>query len=57
MTRELLDQAYQLCNKLEKLCWQTAIDQNELLYNRYKQLEHKSWVRYERRFKKYQSNN
>jgi hypothetical protein len=57
MTKELLDQAYELCNKLEKLCWQTAIDQNELLYNRYKQLECKSWIRYERRFKKYKANN
>jgi len=57
MTKELLDQANELCNKLEKLCWQTAMDQNEQLYNRYKQLEYKSWTRYERRFKKYQSNN
>ncbi len=57
MTKELLDQADKLCNKLEKLCWQTAMDQNEQLYNRYKQLKYKSWTRYERRFKKYQSNN
>ena len=57
MTKELLDQADELCNKLEKLCWQTAMDQNKPLYNRYKQLEYKSWIRYERRFKKYQSNN
>lgn len=57
MTKELLDQAYELCNKLGKLCWQTAMDQNEPLYNRYKQLEYKSWIRYERRFKKYKTNN
>ena len=57
MTKELLDQAYQLCKKLEKLCWQIAMDQNEPLYNRSKQLEYKSWARYERRFKKYRSNN
>ena len=57
MTKELLDQAYQLCKKLEKLCWQIAMDQNEPLYNRYKQLEYKSWAHYERRFKKYRSNN
>jgi hypothetical protein len=57
MTKELLDQAYQLCKKLEKLCWQIAMDQNKPLYNRYKQLEYKSWARYERRFKKYWSNN
>ena len=57
MTKELLDQAYQFCKNLEKLCWQMAMDQNEPLYNRYKQLEYKSWARYERRFKKYWSNN
>jgi hypothetical protein len=57
MTKELLDQAYRFCKNLEKLCWQMAMDQNEPLYNRYKQLEYKSWARYERRFKKYRSNN
>lgn len=57
MTKELLDQAYALCNKLEKLCWQTAINQDKPLYNKYKQLEYKSWIRYERRFKKYKRNN
>jgi len=57
MTKELLDQACNLCSKLERLCWQAAMNQNELLYKKYKQLENKSWLRYERRFKKYQSNN
>ena len=57
MTKELLDQAFELCNKLEKLCWQTAMDRNEPLNNRYKQLKYKSWIRYERRFKKYKANN
>jgi hypothetical protein len=33
------------------------MDQNEPLYNRCKKLEYKSWIRYERRFKKYRSNN
>jgi hypothetical protein len=55
MTKELLDQAYQLCKKLEQLCWKTSIDQNESLYNRCKEVERKSWNRYERRFTKYRS--
>ena len=57
MTKELLDQSYKLCQKLEKLCWQTSINQNEILYYRYKKVERKAWIRYERRFKKYRTNN
>lgn len=55
MTKDLLMQAYQLCKNLEKLCWKTAIAQDEKLYNRIKQIEYKSWARYERRFTKYRS--
>ena len=55
MTKDLLQQAYQLCKNLEKLCWQTSIDKNESLYNRIKQIECRSWIRYERRFAKYWS--
>ena len=55
MTKELLDQAYQLCQNLEKLCWKASINQDVSLYNRCKQIEHKSWDRYERRFKKYRT--
>ena len=55
MTKDLLQQAYQLCENLEKLCWQTSIDQNKSLYNRIKQIERRSWIRYERRFTKYRS--
>lgn len=55
MTKELLDQAYQFCKSIEKICWKAALDQNETLYNRCKNIERKSWIRYERRFTKYRS--
>lgn len=53
MTKELLDEAYLLYQKLSKLCWSTAIDQDLNTYNRYKTTEAKALDRYERRFKKY----
>ncbi len=53
MTKELLNEAYLLYQKLSKLCWSTAIDQKLTLYQRYKNVETKALDRYERRFKKY----
>jgi len=53
MTKELLDEAYALYQKLSKFCWATAIDQDLNTYNRYKIVEAKALDRYERRFKKY----
>jgi hypothetical protein len=53
MTKELLNEAYLLYQKLSKLCWSTAINQDLNLYERYKLLEAKALDRYERRFKKY----
>lgn len=53
MTKELLNEAYLLYQKLTKLCWSTAIDQELTLYQRYKNVETKALDRYERRFKKY----
>jgi len=55
MTKELLDEAYLLYQKLSKLCWSTAIDQDILFYNRYKTIETKALDRYERRFKKFRN--
>lgn len=53
MTKELLNEAYLLYQKLSKLCWSTAINQDSSLYKRYKFLEAKALDRYERRFEKY----
>lgn len=53
MNKELLDEAYLLYQKLYKLCWSAAIDQNLNSYDRYKIVEAKALDRYERRFKKY----
>ena len=53
MNKELLDEAYSLYQKLSKLCWSTAIDQDLNAYDRYKTVEAKALDRYERRFKKY----
>lgn len=53
MTKDLLEEAYTLYQKLSKLCWSTAIDQDLNFYNRYKIVEAKALDRYERRFKKY----
>lgn len=53
MTKELLNEAYLLYQKLSKLCWSTAINQDLSLYKRYKFVEAKALDRYERRFKKY----
>jgi hypothetical protein len=55
MTKELLDEAYLLYQKLSKLCWSTAIDQDIPSYNRYKTIEAKALDRYERRFKKFRN--
>ena len=55
MTKELLDEAYLLYQKLSKLCWSTAIDQDIPSYNRYKIIEAKALDRYERRFKKFRN--
>jgi hypothetical protein len=55
MTKELLDEAYLLYQKLSKLCWSTAIDQEITSYNRYKTIEAKALDRYERRFKKFRN--
>ena len=55
MTKELLDEAYLLYQKLSKLCWSTAIDQDITSYNRYKTIEAKALDRYERRFKKFRN--
>ena len=56
MNKELLDEAYELCQKLEKRCWSSAIAQDHTRYNRYKHLERKALDRYERRFTKYKNN-
>lgn len=53
MTKDLLEEAYALYQKLFKLCWSKAIDQDLNFYNRYKRVEAKALNRYERRFKKY----
>lgn len=56
MTKELLEEAYQLFQTLDKLSWSAAINQNPDLYNRYNSLATKALSRYERRFKKTQQN-
>ena len=56
MSKELLDEAHTLYFKLDKRCWDAAIQQNTLLYNRYLTLSAKALNRYERRFNKYQKN-
>ena len=56
MTKELLNEAHTLYSKLDKRCWDAAIQQNILLYNRYLKLSAKALDRYERRFNKYQKN-
>lgn len=56
MTKELLEEAQALYSKLDKHCWDAAIKQNTLLYNRYLKLSAKALDRYERRFNKYQKN-
>jgi len=52
MTKELLEEAYQLFQTFDKLSWSAAIDQKPDLYSRYKKLATKALDRYERRFKK-----
>ncbi len=54
MTKELLDQAYNLYCTLDKRCWDAAIQQDTLLYSRVLNLSNKALDRYERRFNKYQ---
>lgn len=54
MTKDLLEEAYALFQRLEKACWNYAYQQNCALYSRYLHLKHKALDRYERRFKKYQ---
>lgn len=57
MTTELLEQAYTLYQLFDKRSWDAAINQDELLYEKYIQLSHKALNRYERRFEKYRQNN
>ena len=47
MTKELLNEAHTLYSKLDKRCWDAAIQQNILLYNRYLNLSAKALNRYE----------
>lgn len=56
MTKELLEEAYQLFQTIDKLSWSAAIDQNSDLYARYNKLATKALNRYERRFKKIREN-
>lgn len=56
MNKQLLDEAYSLFEKLEKLCWSAAIDKDLARYNRYNDLERKALDRYERRFTKLKKN-
>jgi len=56
MTKELLEEAYQLFQTFDKLCWSAAINQKPDLYDRYRKLEIKALKRYERRFKKIKQN-
>jgi hypothetical protein len=56
MTKELLDQAYNLYCFLDKKSWDVAIEKNRNLYDRYNALSQKALKRYERRFENYRSN-
>lgn len=56
MTKELLEEAYQLFQTFDKLSWSAAIDQKPDLYDRYEKLATKALSRYERRFKKIKQN-
>ena len=56
MTKELLEEAYQLFQTFDKLSWSAAIDQKPDLYDRYEKLATKALNRYERRFKKIKQN-
>jgi len=53
MTKELLEEAYSLYQKLYKACWDLAIQQQVTLHARYKRIEGKALDRYERRYQKF----
>ncbi len=53
MTKELLEEAYFLYQKLYKACWDLAIQQQGTLHARCKRIEGKALDRYERRYQKF----
>jgi len=53
MTKELLEEAYALYQRLYKTCWDLAIQQKSEHHTRCKRIEEKALNRYERRYQKY----
>ncbi len=55
MNIELVLQAQDLFNKLDKLCWHYAQQQDESNYKRVRRIAGKTLDRYERRYKAFNS--